>query len=112
MSSLENEQEWNHRGIGKSCARILISLAEAMLCPDAWFAVVDHRHTTKPSAIEFSLRDKAGALDLKIETKIVDNIVYVRSPMTRLRAEHAIRQQEASRAMAERRAKRNNSETE
>lgn len=86
-----------HRGIGKSTARILMVIAEALNCPRIWIAFIDHDGPrSDPERLEMqkrSIEGKIKALNLKMDVAIHKKTVYVRSrvlphlEMRRLRME-------------------------
>lgn len=79
-----------NRGIGKTTARMLNCIAEALLCPDEWFAVVDHYGKTDPQLICQILDGLAANIGLNMQVKLHKGVAYIRSPISMLRSESLI----------------------
>lgn len=82
-------EEMRTRGTGRTTARILQAIADALLQPDQWVCVCDHEPLDgddNPWLAE-SIAEAAEALNLTIDVSSCPSYVFVRSPTATLRGE-------------------------
>lgn len=84
------------RGSGRTTGRILMAIANALLCPDTWFAFTDHDERVMKTriltrAMERRVRNTVERLGLKMDFALCWDegqfSIEVRSPIKRMRAE-------------------------
>jgi hypothetical protein len=77
------------RGTGRTIARAIQSIADALLQPDEWVCVVDHYTPSQPCEwmpkgfAEF-IRETASRVGVTLDVKTRGNVVLVRSPVSRI----------------------------
>ena len=75
------------RGSGRTTARVLQGIADALLQPDEWVCVVDHAGNSEPADFADVVRCLVDLLPVTIDVELRGRWVFLRSPISRLRKE-------------------------